>query len=359
MRNSFRICVCWLGMLIAAVGAELKPDAQLLFFPTLGQRTDAGLEFEVHGWVFEPGNSKFRRSMLRRAVGIHEDELSAAEKATFSERTQLFLEDNERHKTISILLAGQAFTLPPSGANGHFTSRLQLTRAQWEEAAGRPGFSNGVVTFQSVPKDERIAASGAVHVLEDTGLSVISDIDDTIKVSNVREKKELLRNTFCRPFRPVAGMPGLYRDWANSAGARFHYVSASPWQLYSPLSQFVQSNGFPAGTFHLKFFRLKEHTFLDWFAPPDNYKRSVIEPMLERFPRRRFVLVGDSGEKDPEIYGALARAHPQQVVGIFIHDVTGQPADAKRYRRAFAGVPETRWRLFKTPDEIKNATLLP
>ena len=93
--------------------------------------------------------------------------------------------------------------------------------------------------------------SGRVQLLEPTGFSVVSDIDDTIKVSQVLDKGELLANTFIRPYREVTGMATQYRQWAKH-GAAFHYVSSSPWQLFQPLMNFMETSGFPAGDFHLK-----------------------------------------------------------------------------------------------------------
>ena len=64
------------------------------------------------------------------------------------------------------------------------------------------------------------------------------------------------------------------------------------------------------------------------------------------YPQRKFVLVGDSGQQDPEIYGLFARKYPRQVIAVFIHDVTGEPAESPRYQTAFEMVPAERWRLF-------------
>jgi len=191
-----------------------------------------------------------------------------------------------------------------------------------------------------------------IHFLTDTGWSVISDIDDTIKISEVRDREALLRNTFCRPFRPVPGMANRYRQWQTENRVQFHYVTASPWQLYLPLTQFALSNDFPAGTFHMKQFRVKDSSVWSLFKSPQKYKRDIIEPLLGRFPQRAFVLVGDSGEKDPEIYGELARRHPEQVRRIFIRNVTGEAADAARYRQAFRGVPAKVWQVFVEPSEL-------
>ena len=62
----------------------------------------------------------------------------------------------------------------------------------------------------------------------------------TVKVSNVLNKRELLANTFLREFTPIEGMAALFRRWGRAHGAVFHYVSASPWQLQPELQAFLQ-----------------------------------------------------------------------------------------------------------------------
>ncbi len=69
-----------------------------------------------------------------------------------------------------------------------------------------------------------------IYVLASHGISVISDIDDTIKISQVLSKRRLLKHTFYSYFKPVDGMSELYQKWYEQ-NCQFHYVSASPWQL--------------------------------------------------------------------------------------------------------------------------------
>ncbi len=339
-----RILLLLVALASVARGAELKPDEQVVFFPTLGWRGTNGWEADIHGWVFEPERRPAMQALFRAVVGLDEGEMRDDEKLIFRERLAFFLGDNERRKDFSIQLDGLTRKLRTSEPNGHFRTRLHL-------GAG----TNGWLPFQ-LPRDDQHPRlfTGSVLLLEDTGLSVISDIDDTIKISQVRETKEMLRNTFCRPFQPVPGMASVYAAWAKTAGAQFHYVTASPWQLYLPLSDFTASNGFPAGTFHMKQFRVKDGSFLKLFASPEAYKPGVIEPMLARFPKRRFVLVGDSGEKDPEIYAALARRFPGQIVKILIRDVTDESSDAARYQKVFDGFPSTLWQIFREPRDIEK-----
>jgi phosphatidate phosphatase APP1 len=201
------------------------------------------------------------------------------------------------------------------------------------------------------PGDSRQFA-GEVILIEDVGLSVISDIDDTIKVTQVRDRRATLRNTFVRPFEPAPGMAELYQNLVRSNRSELHYVSASPWQLYLPLVEFVRTNGFPPGSFALKEFRWKDRSFVSLFADPEKYKPAIIEPLLKRFPNRQFLLIGDSGERDPEIYAALARKYPEQIIGIWIRDVTNEPSSAARYQEIFRTFPRGLWQVFKSPSEL-------
>jgi phosphatidate phosphatase APP1 len=188
-------------------------------------------------------------------------------------------------------------------------------------------------------------------LLPSGGVSVLSDIDDTVKVSEVRDTRALLERTFLRAFEPVDGAAARYRAWER-AGATFHYVSASPWQLHAPLAGFLAEAGFPRGTLHLREFRLKDRSALSMFDDAEAVKRPQLEALLESFPERRVVLVGDSGERDPETYGALARAHPGRVLLVAIRDVTGEPRTDPRYEEAFRDLPDALWVLFTHPDGI-------
>ena len=193
-------------------------------------------------------------------------------------------------------------------------------------------------------ESERTPAA-EIRLIGEEGMSIISDIDDTIKISDVTNRRKLFANTFVRDFRVAPKMAEAYRRWA-SAGASFHYVSASPWQLFDPLSALLADHRFPAGSVHLRNFRLKDLSLIDFVTDTDVAKRKVAEKLLRDFPRRQFVLVGDSGERDPEMYVGLALDFPAQVRHIFIRNVTGEQRDSKRFRSAFHGVPDDKWTLF-------------
>lgn len=353
VQNTQRIlCALFIFAATTAAASDIKKDEVVVFYPTIGQRVAKGAEWEleIHGCVYEPEKRAAALAAFRAAIEL-KTELSQAEEAVFNERARAFMVDHERGKTISVHLGGKTYEIGKTAANGHVMGRVRVPADEVEKL--RRGADR--LTFYAVmPDGDRRNFAGEVHLLEDTGTSVISDIDDTIKVTQVNDRSALLANTFVRPFKPVEGMAGAYQAWA-AKGAKLHYVSASPWQLYAPLADFVLGTDFPAGTFHLKEFRWKDESFFKLFESPEKYKLATIEPLMRRFPKRQFVLVGDSGEKDPEVYGALARKYPKQVARILIRDVTNEPATADRYRPVFKGLPEKLCVVFRDPKEIADA----
>jgi phosphatidate phosphatase APP1 len=114
---------------------------------------------------------------------------------------------------------------------------------------------------------------------------------------------------------------------------------------------------FPSGSFTLRSFRIKDRTFFSLFTSPEETKIPAIESIVNRFPARRFILVGDSGEKDPEVYGEIARNHPDQIVRIFIRDVTDGDVSIERLEKAFSGVGRDRWKVFRDAEELPGAII--
>jgi hypothetical protein len=340
----------------AAPVSELSRDERIVFYPTFGARAKDGTNWtlEIHGRIYEPERGRLTLGAFREALELKGVELTTAEEDTFKQRARLFAQDNERGHRVVVRVGSRQCDLGESAPNGHFTGTIRLTESELGLGSGRLDGQAVPVTTVLRGKDKR-SFMGEVLLLGKTGMSVISDIDDTIKITEVRDRRALLRNTFLREFQAAPGMAEFYQTLARSNRAVFHFVSGSPWQLYAPLADFARSNGFPTGTFHLRQFRWKDRSFFSLFSDPEGFKTATIEPLLKQFPNRRFMLIGDSGERDPEIYGELARRHPRQIAQILIRDVTGEPATSGRYQRAFARVPIARWQIFREPREIKVA----
>lgn len=336
-------------MSLQPVAAQVRSDEELLFFPTAARLNATGDNWlvPVHGWIYEPEhNGLTRRAVLSRIAGELELD-DSDERLTLTERTRWLLVDNERGKEIEIAIGDERYRLPTSAEDGHFADVLTLSLEDVERLA-----VEGRLTFRAVlSKGDEREFTGTVALVPPVGYSVISDIDDTVKISEVTDRKRLLRRTFVEPFAAVEGMAARYRGWAEQ-GAVVHFVTSSLWQLYSPLEQFLTNSGFPQAIWQMKRIRLKDPSVLRLFSDPYEYKLAEITSILEAFPERRFALIGDSGEKDPETYGELARRFPDQIVKIAIRDVTDEPARADRYDAAFREVRPDRWQVFRDPAEI-------
>lgn len=325
---------------------NLKTDENVLVFPTNAVFDSASQRWKlnIHGWVFEPEtNSLWRKGLIRSlALFVGVDKKSADGKR-FKQRTAMFLVDNERSKDIVLSASGQHFSAPTTGANGHFEFNASLPK-------GSSHCKNWLtLKVQTKDKDQR-NFSGEVQCLNHNGISVISDIDDTIKNSNVLDKKKLLKKTFLKEFSAVQGMSTLYQHW-NQLGYQFHYVSSSPWQLYPVLNEFIDVQSFPRGSMHLKLIRVKDSSIFNLLATPEEGKIPTITTLLEAYPKRRFILVGDSGEKDANIYATIAKKYSGRIIKIYIHNVTGDD-DKARIEAIFKDLPQKQWVVFTNTSEI-------
>ncbi len=260
----------------------------------------------------------------------------------FGERFGAFLADNERGEQVRIQVGEEEFLLRKSRGDGHFREEIILKNARegWVEFGGR------VVEKRA---DGGNAFGGRAMLGARAGGPVVSHIDDTIKGPGGGRKREMLRNTFGRMFVGVPGMAELYGRWARERGAAFHYVSASPWHLYPFLEAFLKEGGFPEGSWHLRDFRLAGRGLAGTLKSSRRVKEKHIRMLMACYPERRFVFVGDSGEKDAEIYAGFARRHPGRVEGIFIRNVGG---GVREWGRVFAGVPSSKWRVFEEAREL-------
>lgn len=339
----------------------------IVFFPTYARRTPGGWTARIAGMVARPLPERSRRRVLAVAVIRRLLDLDEAQMASevFRQRAEMFLFQRVVGHRVTIVLGGRTIDAGYSDKTGHFETVVEFDDdfAAAHAAVGEDGGHRleyaGVADPDDGAGDGVPTGVGCVHLVADSGLSVISDIDDTIKVTNVADRRELLRNTLLREFAAVDGMPEVYRRWRR-AGVDFHYVSSSPWQLSDCLCRFLGTAGLPAGSMHLKLFRLKDSTPLGRLPSRKRGKRRVIERILGDFPERRFVLVGDSGERDPDIYAAVAQRRPAQVAGILIREVPARASRAKvreRLVRLSRRLPAGCLTVFESAEELSD--LLP
>ncbi|EKM50548.1 uncharacterized protein PHACADRAFT_263887 [Phanerochaete carnosa HHB-10118-sp] len=160
----------------------------------------------------------------------------------------------------------------------------------------------------------------AIPVTSST-IRLISDIDDTVKMSSVLSgARSAFYNVFVKDLAEnvIPGMGNWYMDmWTR--GVRFHYVSNGPFELLPIINDFVHLSGLPPGSVKLKSYAGRT-LFGGLFSAPAERKRAGIVEVLDSFSTSQFLLVGDSGEQDMELYASFARDRPHQVLAIFIRD---------------------------------------
>ena len=159
---------------------------------------------------------------------------------------------------------------------------------------------------------------------------VISDIDDTIVWTHVGNRRRMLwtlvrSNAATR--KPFIGVAALYRalfeGLAGDEGNPIFYVSSGPWNLYPPLVDFLRINSVPRGPLFLKDWG--RHTLTEW-RDHGTHKLASIREILSAFTHLPFLLIGDSGEQDPEIYCEAVREFPGRITAIYIRSVSAGPA---------------------------------
>ena len=333
-------------------------NAALEAFPSFGFQADDGTwRVQVGGWAYVPYKPTRRKRlvihMLSRVMQASEEDQNSE---IFKRRVEKFVSDGAAGHEIYFRVGDfQKKLHRKNKRNGHFREWVRLSGEQIEansvvDASGRRSLNFQIET--ELPQIKPI--NSHAHLLSGQGLSIISDIDDTIKVSNVGDRHQLLANTFLREFQGIEGMAELYNDWFQR-GADFHYVSSSPWQLHAPLLDLQTSGGFPRGTIHLRNFQLRNHVVQRALMIRRHGKSTSIKSLLQAFPQRKFILIGDSGEKDPEIYRKICRKYSDQVAGLFIRDIKHNPVDAERLAKCRDALPNAICDKFESADDLRES----
>ncbi|KAL6066500.1 Phosphatidate phosphatase APP1 [Balamuthia mandrillaris] len=420
---------------------SIRADESITLFPTLSTIATAAaaapkgtvatanqrlsLNLHIHGSVFEEEKESKTRgfvadlmlSLVEAVVGRPSNTTTIPETSLaslFRERVWHFLVDNESGKRVTVRLrwANGTTTAHPltavSRSNGHFEEWLRF-----EEDDANQSMLTDLLRFEeeggwkvrySVEADDGRVFEGRSHVLEANGISVITDIDDTCRITGVLNGSRMLSSTFLLPFEEVRGIARMFQQWKDglmvstnppyslsfrpeeqpqrqkeaeeekkpfsfketkqeSRDVAFHYLSGSPYQFFRPLHDFLKEEGFPEGSWHLNEMDRDWTSFFRFFSAPIQHKLHHIDAIMHSYPLRRYILVGDDGQSDPEIYAEVAGRYPEQVVHVFIHHVNQSSADAvtstslsedavQRCVATFsaAGVPSHKWTLFPSTD---------
>lgn len=192
-----------------------------------------------------------------------------------------------------------------------------------------------VELLESMAGEDGVKATAQALVpADDAEFGVISDIDDTVMSTHATELTTQLLLTLSRSAGARSPMPGatpLYRTLERGRAGHgpnpFFYISNSGWGLYDLIEQFLEEHGLPLGPIYLQ-----DIAILEPKSPRvgnDEHKPSAIRQLLDDFPDLDFVLIGDSGQDDPETYRDIVKEHPDRIRAVLIRAVTPRERDAE------------------------------
>lgn len=331
-------------------GMKREQITELLGYPAWGYQLESGnwrINLSGVTWLSPVVFTRRQKMMIRMLGNVMKASPEQLECDVFQQRIAPFMAEADKRRRIIATIGGQGFALQKkTQGNGHFRNWLIVPSEIISKA------SASILPIELSVDGEPASHSVNARLLSTRGLSVVSDIDDTVKESDVGDRRELLNNTFIREFRCVKGMAETYRNW-SAGGAEFHYVSSSPWQLFEPLLQLQQNSDLPEGTMHLRNFRLRDQLFKKLSLRRQG-KRVAIQSLLSCFPERDFVLVGDSGEKDPEIYLKICQRNPGRIKGLFIRDLDHRPMSDELFSAIESEIPGNKFARFRDGSDLKT-----
>ena len=243
-----------------------------------------------------------------------------------------------------------------ANGEGHFLERITLERplpagAEWHD-----------VTYTVTRPAAAGPARGRVLVPSPrAAFGVISDIDDTVVRTDATQLLRMARTLLfgnARTRLPFAGVAAFYQALAvggvDGGPNPLFYVSSGPWNLYDLLVEFFELQRIPMGPLLLRDWGIEAHELL-----PTNHgahKQLAIRRVLAEYPALRFLLIGDSGQEDPEIYASVVRDHPGRILAVYIRDVTGSAERSARIARLAEEVARAPVELLLVPDTLAAAT---
>lgn len=317
----------------------------------------SGWEVEYVACYFIKGTGKDVSRIVAdvaHKLNVNEDDIATRKR--IEKRIQPFVDKVLPNRTLRINIDGkEEQTIGPSSYSG-ISSGLYELHFQPEVP--------GLLETTPVNLPPPFSLPGRTVVADETGWGVISDIDDTIKVTMTPSPLGILESTFLvETPEPIAGMPELYGHMATVLNhPPYFYLSASPYNLYPFLKRFREAH-YPPGTIILRdaswqnlgglISSLQQNT--------QEYKVSRLEKIHSWFPHRKYICIGDSTQSDPESYGEAARKFPGWIGAIFIRKVTDIAAmDTKtknspeRFEKAFKGLDRKLWHVFTDPSELQG-----
>lgn len=251
----------------------------------------------------------------------------------------------------------QQLTYPgETTAEGDFDTFIQLQNTTGPSRGYLlPG--NGTASIQALNIYATGTNSGnaSAYLVPTAGLTIVSDIDDILRVTKIWEPSEGLLNSFARPFTPWMNMPTIYANWSRSIpDFHFHYLTTTPEQITANYMDFIYAN-YPLGSFDTR-----PLNFSDVSATL-SIRKFLLQKIFETYPKRKFVLIADTSNSDVmKDYPEMATDFPGQVQCIFLRNTSStDPTDKFPYDTSgFKNLSQSMYMFFNVPDDLTGLDIV-
>ncbi|KAI0782262.1 hypothetical protein C8Q75DRAFT_727837 [Abortiporus biennis] len=222
---------------------------------------------------------------------------------------------------------------------------------QFVPVSGLGGDTGKVQVVQTGFIDVTGPGNGTALLVPDQGISIVSDIDDVLRITKVYVPNQGLFNSFVQPYVNVAGFPELFNKWLTSLpGVAFHYDTTTPVELTRTYVEYLFSN-YPIGSLEMRPINISQPSEV-----LDARQNSLLK-LFQTFPQRKFVLIGDTSSSTLlSAYPQIATQYPQQVQCIFIRNTSStDPDDKIPYdTKSFQNLSSNQYFFYRTAEDLMN-----
>jgi Uncharacterized conserved protein (DUF2183) len=245
---------------------------------------------------------------------------------------------------------------PPPGNSSQDLTLPYLTTGEGDFDVFVPIQSNGLLPGNGTQKIQKlnVYAQGAdlgnatAYLVPPTGFTVISDIDDILRVTKIYLPTQGILNTFAKPFTPWLDMPDIYANWSRSLpNMHFHYLTTTPEQATRNYMDFTFKT-YPLGSFDTRPLNFSDA------SETISVRKFLLDKIFQTFPQRKFILVADTSNSDiMKDYPAMATQYPGQVQCIFLRNTSATDEDYFPYDTSgFKNLSQNTYMFFITPDDL-------
>lgn len=276
------------------------------------------------------GNSKILtlRGRVLTAKHVPRSGADDSDWKNFLRMSRNWFTDEIPHAKVEARL-GTHLMIVEADEEGYFS--IEIKAAEGE--AFEPGWIEVPLRLLDPSPESAVEAMALVQVPEKNAeFGVISDIDDTVIHTGATSVLQMAKNTLLGNAHTRVvfdGVTAFYAALGRGTDGRgmnpFFYVTSSPWNLFGLITRVFKLRGIPDGTLFMKDWGVDENKFIK--SGHHDHKQRAIQAVLDRYPEMKFVLIGDSGQEDPEIYMAILRQNPDRITAIYIRDVTQTQRD--------------------------------